>query len=259
MDINCKSCGERLSEGGAICPHCGAENTFNEAEAAGGKNAKRAITKLACVFGPIMAFIAVILILNANLLLPWQLGARRNKQVILQYASERYPNAKVVGEELNTAKIFIWNNFLDAINFEQDDINFYITAEGGKILLDGYKGARAIAQFDEIIQDGFMKPRGITAQSTYWFSDAIPNDSPYTGGLGLAIGVYDQGSTPQEVGWLYDFYEYWKAEGEFLKSYSVSLGIIVNHNRKYHIDYGKNSEYASEEDFYNAFKYDTFQ
>ena len=129
-----------------------------------------------------------------------------------------------------------------------------MTAEGGKILIDGYCGARAIAQFDEIIQDGFLKPHGITAYTDYSFADNYYEIYPYTGRLSVRLTVWDQGTTPREVGWLYDFYKYWKKEGSFLKSYSVRIDIVSNDDVVYHISYGSKSNFLNERAFYSAFK-----
>lgn len=193
-------------------------------------------------------------ILNLNLLLPWQRGARRNKQVILEYAQEHYPNAKIIDEEFNSAEFFVWNNFMDSIAFECDNIEFWITAEGGKILLDGYCGARAIAQFDTIIQDVFFEPRQIKARTSYHFIDNYKEMYPYTGGLVVRIYVADQGSTPREVGWLFDFYQYWQNEGAFLKSFDVWIYIVENDKTVYFVDFKDRDPLLNENEFYSSFE-----
>lgn len=200
------------------------------------------------------AAVGIGLILNANLLFPWQRGARRNKQVILEYAEEHYPDAKIIGEKLNSAQLFVWNNIMDYIVFECDNIEFGITAEGGKILVDGYCGARAIAQFDKIIQAGFFEPREIEAHTDYRFIDNYYELYPYTGELVVWISIADQGSTPREVGCLYDFYQYWHNEGAFLKGYDVGIRILQNDKTIYHIYYKSESPMLNENEFYSSFE-----
>ena len=218
------------------------------------KNKVKTKTSLLRFWGITAAIVAVIMILNAFMLFPWQWGARRNKQIILEYANEHYPDAKIVDKEFNSAKFFVWNNFLDCIVFEWDNVEFGITAEGGEILVDGYYGARAIAQFDKIIQDGFLKPRGITAYTDYRFIDNYYEIYPYTGGLVVELTIFDQGSTPQEVGWLYDFYEYWKKKGDFLRLYGVEIAIVADKQRMCHINFLNDDDFSNEEKFYSAFK-----
>ncbi len=142
-------------------------------EPSGSQKKKRLFCTLLITLSVIVVLVTMIVFLNANLLLPWQGEARKNQQVILEYAEEHYPKATIINKEFNTAKPFVWNNFRDCIVFKLDDVEFGITAEKGRILVDGYFGARVIAQFDEIIQDGFLNPRGITAYTNYIFADIL--------------------------------------------------------------------------------------
>lgn len=119
----------------------------------------------------VVALVIAVLILNANLLFPWQLNAQKNKQAILEYVHQNYPDAKIIQAHYDYG-FNPWNKTNDYITFEWDDIEFGVSAEGGKIVGDGYPGARAINQFDTIIKEGFMKPRGIeTACTNYSFLD----------------------------------------------------------------------------------------
>lgn len=236
-----------------FCKYCGAPNDKGNI-AVKPPIIKKILLVLLLVFGVIFAMIFTTWILNRNLLLPWQRGARRNKQVILEYAEEHYPDAKIVSEEYNSAQIFLWNNIMDYIVFECDNIEFGITAEGGKILVDGYCGARAIAQFDKIIQAGFFEPREIDAHTIYNFMDNYKEMFPYTGGLVVIIYVDDQGSTPREAGWLYDFYQYWHNEGAFLKSYDVWIKNFENGKAKYYVDFKDRDPFLNEDEFYSSFR-----
>ena len=258
MMTNCNHCGKKIEDSAAFCTYCGAANDLG-----GGMSA--AIVKrrkkhhglfiLLYILGAFAAVVALVAVLNANMLLPWQLGARRNKQVILEYVAENYPEAKIVDQEFNSAHFFVWNNLLDRIVFTVDNFEFTVTAEGGGVVWDGYPKARACAQFDKIIQDGFFKPRGIHENAHYSFGDNYKEIYPYTGSLSIYIQVNDQGSTAREVGWLYDFYEFWKVEGAFLKDYRVDIDIYEDKKEKSHITYYNDSKFANEDEFYSAFKY----
>lgn len=176
------------------------------------------------------AFIGIIIFLHMNMLFPWQAEHRANKKAILEYVQEKYPNSKRKGGKFPMQK-FLEFHKASTMYFELDGIEFGISAEFGKIVVDGYCGARALAQFDKIIQDGFLKPRGITAYTDYNFVDNYYEIYPYTGGLSVRITILDQGTTPREVGWLYDFYKYWKKEGEFLR-HTLLVSILLQMNKE---------------------------
>ncbi len=76
---------------------------------------------------------------------------------------------------------------------------------------------------------------------------------PYTGRLDVQITIWEQGSTPQKIKWLYDFYKFWKKEGEFLTEYSVSIDIVSSDETVYHIIYDHMKEFSDESTFYAAF------
>ena len=212
----------------------------------------RSLHKFLIGLGAAALVVVTVIILNANLLLPWQEEHRANKKAILKYVREKYPNSKRKGGEFPMQKFPEFHK-AGTMYFELDGIEFGISAEFGKIVVDGYCGARAIAQFDKIIQDGFLKPRGITAYTDYSFVDNYYEIYPYTGGLSVRITIWDQGTTPREVGWLYDFYKYWKNEGEFLRLYSVRIDIVADKQRMCHIDYREFDDFPNEEKFYSAF------
>lgn len=251
---NCKQCGKEIEAGVKFCTYCGATNALNGSTTIVKRRKKhRDLFILLYILGAFAMIVATVAILNANLLLPWQKGARRNKQVILEYTEEHYPDAQFIEGHYNSAKFFIWNNIADACVFNLDGVEFKIIAELGKIITDDYPKARACAQFDKIIQDGFLKPQGIVAQIDYRFSDNY-EIYPYTGALTIKIKSIDQGSTPREVGWLYDFYKYWKNKGSFLSRYSVNINIISHNQQVYHIQYNDNADFPNEDSFYAAFK-----
>lgn len=257
MKIICKNCKKEIEAGSSFCTYCGTKNSSCDTECAVSTASRprinRTLRVIFIITGAILAFVTLIFVLNANLLFPWQRGARKNKQVILEYAAEHYPDAQVIEEHYYSAKILIWNTLGDAIVFKLNDVEFNISAEAGKILIDGFPKARACAQFNKIIQDNFLEPRGISAMTDYIFVDNYYEIYPYTGSLDVGIKSVDHGSTPREVGWFYDFYKYWKKEGAFLTSYSVHLYIITDHKSMYHLDYDSNSEFPNESAFYSAF------
>lgn len=178
-----------------------------------------------------------------------------DKQAIVQYQRQHYPGAKVI--ERNYP--FLGNPHLvgvpvsSTMTFEYNGVKFVIAAQDGKISRDGYHEARATAQFDKIIKDGFLKPRKINSSVTYDFQDNYRETYPYTGSLYIELRA--RGSTPQEVGWLYDFYKYWKTAGSFLKEYRVNILIYESDVKvRCAVVIKNDSEFASEDEFYSAFE-----
>lgn len=192
---------------------------------------KAGIIMLIVIFSAVLIFV-VYTILDTNLNPPgwWRFERQQDKLVILEYVERNYPNAKNTGGLFPIQKIAEVHR-ASTMYFELDGIEFSISAEYGEIVEDNYPKARACAQFDKIIKDGFLKPRGITAYTNYGFVDNYYEIYPYTGGLAVELTIWDQGSTPQEIDWLYDFYKYWKKEGESLRLYSVSIDIVADEKK----------------------------
>ncbi len=173
----CEKCKAPIRKWNPVCYSCGYKNVHLIRKL----KTTRVLKALFVIVSTVGSIVLCSLILNANLLFPWQWGARKNKQVILEYAAEHYPDAQFIEGHYNSAKFFIWNNWADAIVFNLNDVEFKITAEAGKILIDGFPKAQACAQFDKIIQDNFLLPRGISAQTDYIFADNYYEIYPYTG------------------------------------------------------------------------------
>lgn len=126
----------------------------------------------------------------------WRFDRQRDKRAILAYVKNTYPSyIKRKGSKFPLQ--LPAGPFEDSVMFfELDGIEFHVGAQDGHVTEDGYSLAKAEAQFDRIIQDGFLKPRKIKASSVYWFIDDY-DIYPYTGGLEVTLAVFDQGSTPE--------------------------------------------------------------
>lgn len=179
-----------------------------------------------------------------------------DKKAIVDYQRQHYPGAKVVDRNFP----FLGNPGLvgcrvpSSMTFEYDGVEFGIVAEYGRVSLDGFYEARTKAQFNEIIQDGFLKPRNIVSSIHYSFRDDYTSTYPYTAVLYVELRAVNQGSTPQEVGWLYDFYKYWKREGAFLKDYQLNIYIYEDNVKRSYLVIKRDSEFSNEDEFYSAFR-----
>lgn len=247
----CEKCNEILLKGKIECGKCGYVNEKLYSKVQKSRTYKKVIIALA-VIGAIVGISAAC---NIAMLFPWQYQARYNRKAILEYARNNYPEAKIIKEHYHTMKFNPTNKPYDVIWFELDEIEFYIAARDGRVNYDddSYPQARVITQFDKIIKDGFLKPRNVISSIQYSFQDDYRKIYPYTGSLYIELRA--QGSTPSEVGWLFDFYKYWKKEGAFLKEYQVSILIYEDNVMRGYVIIKNDSEFSNEDEFYSAFKY----
>lgn len=247
----CNQCHQILAKGKMVCDKCGYINVNLFANFHKRKNIKKCII-LSVIFLMIAGF---LILCNKAMLYPWQYQARQNRKAILEYARNTYPGAKIIRECYPSTKFNPTNKPYDLIWFEFDGVDFYIAARNGKVDYDddNYPEARATAQFDKIIKDGFLKPRKINSSVIYSFQDDYRKTYPYTGCLYIELRA--RGSTPQEVGWLYDFYKYWKTEGSFLKEYQVNILIYESDVKvRCAVVITNDSEFANKDEFYSAFE-----
>ena len=183
----------------------------------------------------------------------WRFERQKDKRAILEYVKDTYPKSvkRAGGDEFPIQ--FMGPYFHSVMYFELDGLRFAVGAKHGEISFDNYSGMRVYTQIDKIVQDGFMKPNGIIAKTTYTFVDSY-DMYPYTGDLGVRVTIIDQGSTPEEIGCLYDFYNYWQSEADYLRDYLVHIDIIDNQKITYSFGFAKESNYTSEAEFYAAFE-----
>lgn len=182
----------------------------------------------------------------------WRFERQQDKKAILDYVRNNYPDAFERKRGQFPLQMPAGPHKFSVMHFELDGINFHVGAEYGKVIFDCYPDAKATAQFDKIIFDGFMKPRNLNAGIKYTFKDDYEGNSPYIGGLDIEITIIDQGSTPREVGWIYDFYKFWSNEGDFLKEYRVDIFVYSGNEEKAHLVFFNDSEFADENEFYAA-------
>lgn len=187
----------------------------------------------------------------------WQKEAQQNQKVILEYAKEHYPNAKIIEEKYESNK-FNWSaNPLDQIVFEQDGVQFAIWANDGEFGGDNFLSAKASQYIKREIIEPFIIPRNITAKYGVYFSGKAPEGPvvEYDEGIRIHLNVISdyQKDTPEKSGWLYDFYIYFQSESN-LKDYQVSIQYRVNDDSYYLLRFREDSTFASYEEFYNAFQ-----
>ncbi len=142
--------------------------------------------------------------------------AQRNKRVIMEYAEEHFPNAKIVEERYDSTIPFLTSNRFDQIVFEQDGVRFAIWANDGELWGENYLGSKAIQYIEREIIEKYLNSKGISA-------------------------LYDC-SMPYGV-----------PTGE-LKNYQVCIEYRVADDLYYVLRFQEDSAFASAEEFYNAFR-----
>lgn len=117
-----------------VCNKCGYENP--ELIPVFRNQIKRQI----CIRRIIIAvsFVALILIMNANLLFPCQAETRKNKRAIFSYVNEHYPHAKVIRDHYESKDLNLWSPASEMVVFEWNGVQFTIRAKDGEVVADNY-------------------------------------------------------------------------------------------------------------------------
>lgn len=209
--------------------------------------------KVLTIILSLAAVVGIGLVLNANLLFPWQKEARRNKRAAFEYVNANHSNAKFIRAYYRTTKIA--SAGLDQFVFEKNGIRFPVFAENGRVANDFYWKAFADHQLYNTYIKPFAEPRNITAKFSYSHSDLqefFENNpgasvSQFKGSVDFMI--YDDKSTdPKSMGWPYDFYCYCKENIPF-PSYTVTIICLGSS-----LIFSDESEFENEDDFYNSFR-----
>lgn len=255
----CGKCSGILPKGKIVCDKCGYENP--ELIPVLRERIKRQIIirRIMCA----AAVAALILILNANLLFPWQWRALGNKNAILNYARENYPGAKIIGQDYQTLEFVPGRSSVDSISFKWNDVEFTICTESGEYIQDNYWHGAASKKVYETFLASFFKTRSIkfdytiTASGVAAFLQDNPNsDITNFDGEETQIIIrpeFIKGTVhPRDLGWMYDFYCYCK-ENISLQFYKVTLIYPPSDKGAYCIHFTQDSSFTNEFDFYSAF------
>lgn len=230
MKTKCKNCGREIESDALFCTYCGERSFPNETELtvsypdSRGTRKNSGLIALACVFGAIAAIVLLVLLLNANLLLPGQSRARANRNAILAYVDMNYSGAKIVDKDYATARW--WEYFLasapnDRIQVEWKGVQFWIAADGGKVVFDSYAEHQTFSDLSELIYYDFfveffgyfkpeMDPKDEFPEFIFKAEDGsiLTDFYNYDGELFMEVTVNEDFMYLEEVEWLWDFYYY---------------------------------------------------
>lgn len=256
----CKKCNGVLPKGDSTCDKCG---HFNEAlypEIENGRKRRKVIVILSVLLG----LIIVVIICNAAMLFPWQYRARHNRNAIIEYAEKNYPGAEIVEELYPTMKFNPTGNPYDVIWFELNGIEFYIEARDGEVKRqnDGYGIAKIKKEVREKYLQDFFSRKGLSCEpdisfsyDDYYWPTSNASLNTFLGSIHLdfVLGYDESKKFPEDYGWFYDFYCYWK-EVCPTKDFSLRFCFRINKNTPFQLWCDSSSKFTGEDDFYKSFK-----
>ena len=202
-------------------------------------NSRRQTRIILIVLGSFAAFIAAITILWNNYLLPWQLPLHKDRKAIIEYVSEQHPNSKIAEEHIQyraSGYFIIFELKPDCyITFEENGFQYRVFASHGKVYNDIYSKMKLRYEVSAFINDEFLRPRGIKNVDFYSTfdldDDELPSEwSEYNDAFWVTISVRGQGTTPQEVGWLWDCYKFWRDNQPFNPNWNLTFDIYYDTN-----------------------------
>lgn len=206
-------------------------------------NGTRQTKRSLIIVGVVMAIIVIAGVLWKNYLLPWQKPLYDTRQVLVKYMKKTHPNYHVVEREVkyqyNTGGGFVPKpgSGVPTARFvcDEEGFKYTVSASDGKVKHDTYTRQKLGSEIEEFASQGFLEPRGIENVDFYCTfyldDDKLPSEwSQYAGGIKVTVSVRGQGTTPQAVGWLWDFCEFWRENQQFSSNWSLIFEIYYDTN-----------------------------
>ncbi|MCH5208631.1 MAG: hypothetical protein J1F04_07075 [Oscillospiraceae bacterium] len=259
----CKNCGEILPKWrkDIVCERCGYINEHLYYKDKKLRILKRVLTFLSVIF----VIVGTLVVCDKAMLYPWQSHTRSNRKAMLEYAHKNYPEAKIVKENYPSLKFNVTAQPHDVIWFELDGVEFFISARDGKVSDDRYGVALMEKAVREDYLNDFFVQRGLSYRVGITFYDRIPlpteqvidpKNLTETISLDIVLEYEEDKQTPRDFDWFYDFYCYWKEKCPTGK-FSIRFCYKIKRGAFYSMYCDSGSEFDSEDDFYNQFKYIT--
>lgn len=195
------------------------------------------------IAGIVIAIIAVVVVLGKNYLLPWQIPLFKTRQALVNYMKKTHPNYHITEREVkykyNTGGGFVpkLGSGIPTARFvcDEEGFKYTVSASDGKVTRDTYARHKLGHEIKEFVKKDFLEPRGIENVDFYFEfdldDDKLPSEwSNYAGRFKVTVNVLGQGTTPQEVGWLWDFYKFWRDNQRFNSDWSLVFDIYYDTN-----------------------------
>lgn len=194
------------------------------------------------VLAIVTVVIAAIVILYKNYLMPWQIPLFKTRKALINYMKVTRPNYHIVKEEVKYYYT-TGGGFLPqpdtitpkaSVVCNENGFEYSVIAFDGEVTRDNYASCKPGFEVEEFIEKEFMEPRGIENVDfycTFARDDELPSEwSEYTGRFRVTVKIRGQGTTPQEVGWLWDFYKFWRDNQPFNPDWNLTFDIYYDTN-----------------------------
>lgn len=195
----------------------------------------RELKALCIIIAGIIAVTVIGGVLRKNYLLSWQFPLYLDRKAIIKYVREAHPDSKIAEEHIKYKAdgfyFFIFEIYPDCnITFEENGFQYLVDYyHKEKRVIDYYNREKLTNDVRVFINEEFFKPRGIENVDVYCnYGFKSPSELPtewseYDDSYTVYLDIHDQGSTPQEVGWMYDFYKFWNDNSVFPPEWYLSF------------------------------------
>lgn len=249
MKMKCDGCGKTITSNSRFCTYCGAGTKE--------QRLRRVVIPLVII----AIAISAIVLLWKNYLMPWQIPLYIDRKAILEYADEIHPGYKIAEEHIcfgPAAGRYFAIEPDCYITFEENGFQYRVFAEDGEIYADNYARMKLQSEVETFINDRFFEYRGIKDVEIHCSFDTddgeLPSEwSECNDRFFVTMSIYNQGSTPKEVGWLYTFYEFWRENWHYSPEWVFDFDIYSTRRQsgydcKLHANYI--SDYGSAAEMY---------
>lgn len=211
----CPKCGQELNPGDQFCFNCGAAVLSRGDDAAFVR--VKPVTPTREPISPrlikavviLAAIVGLIILLNVNLMFPWQRGNKENRDAMTAYLDENYPGAKIIKKKYHTPR---WLTFQeeDCFSVEFNGVQFWIGAQSGTISTDTYVKSQTFDDIEDLIYYGFCVPYSDFLQTPAKsirprVSCNAPNGGFYDYGGTLELDVQIRQRSISETDWVNSF------------------------------------------------------
>lgn len=232
-------------------------------------NSKHQAKHTLIVLAIVAVVIAAIVILHKNYLMPWQIPLFKTRKALINYMKVTHPNYHIVKEEVKYSYT-TGGGFLpqpDTITpraiivFNEDGFEYYVYAFDGKVTSDSYARNKLAYEIEQFAKEKFLELRGI--ENVEFYIPHLNDDrmlvTEHTGRFRVTINVRGQGTTPREVGWLWDFYQFWRDDQPFDPDWDLDFKIYgdtdVNSTFESSISIHNTENFGSAEEWYGKNTY----
>lgn len=216
-------------------------------------------------------FITLTVVCYKNFLMPWQFPLFRDKTAVVKYVNREHPGSKVVEQNVGYRVVgyFIPMGIETdcEITFEKNGFQYLVEADKGRVYADFYNPRKLGNEVRLFIKENFLDPRGIENVDIYCsfsfneYDVSVPEQwSEHNDYFYVQLFIRGQGTTLQDVGWIYDFYKFRSKDSIFSPNWEMRINVCnANGKERYgSIFVTSNSTFKSEYKMYSYYENDHY-